>query len=68
MIIAENKICEIFSVKKSLNWDNIYTCGCYFNETIQIKQKNLNSNEIYLFVALNLLERKTRISFYKKKL
>ena len=37
MIIAENKICEIFSVKKSLNWDNIYTCGCYFNETIQIK-------------------------------
>ena len=67
MIIAENKICEIFSVKKSLNWDNIYTCGCYFNETIQIKQKNLNSNEIYLFVALNLLQRKTHISFYKKK-
>ena len=41
MLIGENKICEIISANKSLNWNNMYTCGCYFNEAIQIKQKKV---------------------------
>ena len=39
LIIKKNKICEIVSESKSLNWDNMCTCGCYFNEAFQIKQK-----------------------------
>ena len=35
MLIGEDKICEIVSENKSLNWNNMYTCGCYFNEAIQ---------------------------------
>ena len=46
MPIERNKICELVSVKKSLNWVNIYTCGCYFNEAVQINQKKLSWNEV----------------------
>ena len=64
MLIERNKICESVSVKKSLNWVNIYTFGCYFNEAIQIKQKKLNWNEISSFMSNNLIEGKTYICFY----
>ena len=67
MLIGENKICEIVSANKSLNWNNTYTCGCYFNVAIQIKQKKLNWNEISLFVGNNLIDGKTCICFYKRK-
>ena len=42
MSIEKNKICDLVSVKKSLNWVKIYTCGCCFNEVIQIKWKKLS--------------------------
>ena len=68
MLIGENKICEIVSANKSLNWNNIYTCGCYFNEAIQIKQKKLNWNKISLFLGNNLLMEKLAFVFTKEKL
>ena len=68
MLIGKNKICETVSANKSLNWNNMHTCGCCFNEAIQIKQKKLNSNEISLFVGNNLFDGKTYICFYKKRL
>ena len=66
MLIERNKICKLVSVKKSLNWVNIYTCGCCFNETVQIKRKKLNWNEISSLISNNLIEGKTYICFYKK--
>ena len=66
MSIERNKIFTLVSVKKSLNWVNTYTCSCYFNELVQIKQKKLNWNEISLFISNNLVEGKTYICFYKK--
>ena len=41
MLIGENKNCEIVSANKSLNWNNMYTCDCYFNEVIEIKLKKV---------------------------
>ena len=67
MSIEKNKICALVSVKKSLNWVKIYTCGCCFNEVIQIKWKKLSWNEISSFLSNNLIEGKTYICFYKKK-
>ena len=66
MLIERNKICKLVSVKKSLNWVNIYTCGCCFNETVQIKRKKLNWNEISSLISNNLIEGKIYICFYKK--
>ena len=66
MSIERHKICKLVSVKKSLNWVNIYTCGCYFNEAVQIKWKKLNWNEISSFISNNLIEGKTYICFYKR--
>ena len=66
MLIERNKICKLVSVKKSLNWVNIYTCGCCFNETVQIKRKKLNWNEISSLISNNLIEGKTYICFYKQ--
>ena len=37
MPIERNKICKLVSLKKYLDWVKIYTCGCYFNEAVQIK-------------------------------
>ena len=66
MPIERNKICKLVSVKKSHDWVNIYTCGCYFNEAVQIKWKKLNWNKISSFIFNNLIEEKTYIRFYKK--
>ena len=66
MPTERHKICKLVSAKKSLNWVNIYTCGCYFNEAVQIKWKKLSWNEILYFVSKNLIERKSYICFYKK--
>ena len=66
MPIERHKICKLVSVKKSLNWVNIYTCRCYFNEAV--KRKTLNWNEILYFIPNNLTEGKTYICFYKKEL
>ena len=52
MLIERNKICELVSVKKSLNWVNIYTCGCYFNEAVQINRKKLSWNEVSSLYSL----------------
>ena len=41
MLTERHRVCKLVSVKKSLNWVNIYTCGCYFNETVQIKWKKI---------------------------
>ena len=30
-----DKICKLVSVKKSLNWVNIYTCGCCFEVKLE---------------------------------
>ena len=68
MTIERNKVCELVSVKRSLNWVNIYTCGCYFNEAVQINRKKLSWNNISSFISNNLIEGKTHICFYKKKL
>ena len=68
MPIERNKTCKLVSVKKPLNWVNIYTYGCYFNEAVQIKRKKLNWNEISSFISNNFIEGKTYICFYKKKL
>ena len=35
MLIERNKICKLVSVKKSLNWVNIYTCGCCFEVKLE---------------------------------
>ena len=66
MPIERNKICKLVSVKKSHDWVNIYTCGCYFNEAVQIKWKKLNWNKISSFIFNTLIEGKTYICFYKK--
>ena len=66
MLIKITKICELVYVKKSFNWVNIYTCGCYFNEAIQINWKKLNWNKISSFISNNLIEGKTYICFYKR--
>ena len=63
MPTERNKICELVSVKKSLDWVNIYTCGCYFNEVVQIKWKKLNWNEISSLISNNLIERKEKLTF-----
>ena len=39
-VIFFDEICEIVSGNKSLNWNNMYTCGCYFNEATQIKKNS----------------------------
>ena len=67
MLIERNKICELVSIKKPLNWVNINTFGCYFNEAVQIKRKKLSWNEISLFISNNFIEGKTYTCFYKKK-
>ena len=64
MSIERHKIYKLVTVKKSFNWVNIYTCGCYFNEAVQIKRKKLKWNEILLFVSNNLIEGKTCICFF----
>ena len=56
MLLERNKISELVFVKKSLNWVNTYSCGCYFNKAVQIKWKKLNWNEISLFMSNNLIE------------
>ena len=56
------------SVKKSLNWDNIYNCGCYFNEAIQIKQKKLNWNKIHRLCSIIWLREKLTSVFIKKNI
>ena len=66
MPIERNKIYKLVSVKKSLDWVKIYTCGCYFNEAVQIKWKNLKWNKISSFISNKLIEGKTCICFYKK--
>ena len=65
LLIERNKICELVSVKKS-NWVNIYTCGCYFNEAVQIKWNKLRWNEISSFISNSLIEGNTYICFCKK--
>ena len=53
------------TLNTSFRWVNIYVCGC-FEVAIQIKRKKLNWNEIPLFAAINLVEEKPFICFYKK--
>ena len=63
MSMEKIKICKLLSVKKSPNWVNIYTCGCYFSEVVQIKWKQLNWNEISSFISNNLVEGNTYFCF-----
>ena len=67
MPIERQKICKLVSVKKYLNCVNTYTCSCCFNEAVQVKRKKLDWHEILYFLSNNLIEEKTYICFYKKK-